>query len=126
MSTKKLRRVLLRERQGEGRGTDVSVDLVVRENGDLVLEGWDVGAAPQEIFGDSDYEYWLTILSEDKNRVLEELLAEVGGHARASGDQDELLLDLLVERFSTSHTPDGDLKEWLTARGIPSTFSSYA
>ena len=126
MSAKKLRRVLLRERQGDGEGTLVSVDLVVRENGDLVLEGCDVGAAPQEIFGDSDYEYWLTIGSQDKNRVLEKLLGEAGAHKRASGDQDELLLDLLVERFSTSHTPVGDLKEWLAARGISSTFSSYA
>jgi len=86
-----------------------------------VLEGSDLGAAPREIFGDSDYEYWLTIRAEDKGRVLEGLLDEGRG-----GDKDSLILDLLVERFGRSNQPVSDIREWLEERGIPYAFDSYA
>jgi hypothetical protein len=126
--TDEIRRPLLHESFGEGPDkTSVKVDLVIRENGDLVLDGCDVGAAPREIFGDSDYEYWLTIRSEDKDRVLEELLAEAGGDKYGSGgDNDNLILDLLVDRFGKGGTPVSALEAWLQARGIPFAFDSYA
>lgn len=124
----RIRRPLQHETFGEGAGrTSVNVDVVIRDNGDLVLEGQDLGAAPREIFGDSDYEYWLTIRSEDRNRVLEALLAETGGKTdNPSGERDVLVLDLLVARFGKSDTPLSELKEWLEARGIPFAFNSHA
>ena len=51
----KIRQPLFHETVGEGRErTIVKVDLVIRSNGDLVIDGRDYGAAPREIFGDSD------------------------------------------------------------------------
>jgi len=51
----KIRQPLFHETFGEGKErTIVEVDLVIRSNGDLVIDGWDYGAAPREIFGDSD------------------------------------------------------------------------
>jgi hypothetical protein len=103
-----------------------TIDLVIRENGDVVLEGQDVGAAPREIFGDSDYEYWLTIRSEDKDRVFEGLLVEASDQKSAPGaDKDGLVLDLLVTRFGKSSTPVKDLEEWLEGHSIPYAFDSY-
>jgi len=41
--------------------TSIHIDVHIKENGDLLFSGQDIGKAPEEIFGDSDYEYWLTI-----------------------------------------------------------------
>ena len=46
------------------------LDAVIRENGDLVLEGCDNGQAVKSMWGDWDYEYWVTVKSEDKDSVL--------------------------------------------------------
>jgi hypothetical protein len=122
----RIRRPLLRETFGEGaQRTSVNVDLVIRDNGDMIVEGHDIGAAPQEIFGDSDYEYWLTVRSEEKGRVLEALLAESAERGAAT-DEDALLIDLLLARFGKSPMPHGDLQNWLGARAIPYSFDSYA
>jgi hypothetical protein len=121
----KIRRPLFREILGEGsQRTIVEVDLVIKTNGDLIVDGWDFGAAPRELFGDSDYEYWLTIRSEDKARVLEELLAE-SKETDTATDKDALLIDLLLTRFGNSRTPDGDFQKWLDVRAIPYSFDSW-
>jgi hypothetical protein len=80
--------------------TSVVIDVSVNESGDLVLAGQDIGAAPTEIFGDSDYEYWVTV---------------------RAADRDAVLLQLLVERFDD----DRDFMEWLKARAIPYEFFSH-
>lgn len=123
----KLRRALQRKSFGERAGkTSVAIDLVIRDNGDLVLEGQDLGAAPREVFGDSDYEYWLTLRAGDKDRALEELLVEAGDKQSAPAtDKDALVIDLLVARFGDSNAPVSELKEWLDARTIPYAFNSY-
>ncbi len=60
---------------------------------DLLLSGQDLGLTVEEIWGDDDYEYWLKIPSEQKDRVLVE--------------------------FSKLTFQDGDrLRSWLDSRGI--------
>ena len=85
------------------RGDDVSVHLVARidEDGDLVLEGQDVGKAVEEYWGDSDYEYVVNVKAEFK---------------------DSVLLYLIKERFTTSK----DFMDWLDDKRIPKEFSSWA
>ena len=72
----------------------------IKENGDLLLEGQDLGPSVIEAFGDSDYEYWYTFKQEWK---------------------DTLLLHLLAEKFTVSNPPG----EWFNEKGIPFELSTY-
>jgi hypothetical protein len=63
--------IVLVEQPGE---TSIRISAAVLENGDLQLSGQDVGKAPLEIFGDSDYEYWLTVPAAQKDPLLLALL----------------------------------------------------
>jgi hypothetical protein len=72
----------------------------IDDDGDLVLEGYDVGETPKKYWGDSDYEYWLTVNKDYK---------------------DTILLWLIKERFED----DSHFKDWLDEKGIPSKFDSW-
>ena len=50
----------------DSRSERVSVCLraAITEEGDLQLEGQDVGSLVQEFWGDFDYEYWITVPAE--------------------------------------------------------------
>ena len=58
----------------QGGSTSIYIDVHINENGDLLFSGQDIGSAPEEIFGDIDYEYWLTVPASEKDRLLLALL----------------------------------------------------
>ena len=94
-------KVVLRERTSPD-GNDISrLTAYVDEKGCLVLEGYDLGNFVEEVWGDSDYEYW--------RKVKPEFLETV-------------LLQLIKDRFSS----DGDFHSWLREKGIPDEFDSWA
>lgn len=67
----------------EGR-TYRQIHAYINQSGDLVMSAQDVGAAPEEFFDDSDYEFWATVKSADKDKVLLVLIEKLyGGHFRA-------------------------------------------
>ena len=80
------------------------LDAEINESGDLVFSGQDMGPIVEQIFGDSDYEYWLTIRSKDK---------------------DSVLLALLEIFFKEHKIPFNEFRELLESKGIPSEFTSY-
>jgi hypothetical protein len=51
----------------------------IEDNGDLVIEGQDVGAMPRECFDDGDYEFSVTVRAEDRDRVLLAMIQKVFG-----------------------------------------------
>ncbi len=76
----------------------------IEDNGTLVVEGQDVGEAPEEWFGDSDYEFIVTVQAEDKDWVLLALIEKLfGGKFRA------------VDEF----------REFLKEKGIPSGWGTW-
>ena len=85
--------------------TSIRVDAEITDEGDLLLSGQDLGAAPQEAFGDSDYEYWLKIKAPFK---------------------DHLLLALMETLYSGNTSVVSELKDYLYSKGIPCEFDSYA
>lgn len=89
----------------EERGlTSRFVDAEILQSGALVISGQDVGEAPEKWFGDSDYEWWVTVRAEDKDRVLLALIEEIfGGRFHASDE----------------------FREWLKTKGIPNQFDCY-
>ncbi|MFX1567136.1 MAG: hypothetical protein ACFFCV_02080 [Promethearchaeota archaeon] len=72
----------------------------IKENGDLLLSGYDCGQSVKEYFGDFDHEYWLTVKAEDISSVL---------------------LYLIKDRFKT----DTKFREWLNEKEIQFNFSSF-
>lgn len=76
------------------------LDALIDDKGNLVLEGYDIGDSVKEFWGDSDYEYWLTVSQEWKDTVL---------------------LLLIKERFALS----SDFQTWLEEKEIPSEFNSW-
>jgi hypothetical protein len=76
------------------------LDAKIDNDGNLVLEGYDIGDSVEEFWGDSDYEYWLTVSQEYKDTVL---------------------LLLIQERFESS----SEFKMWLESKEIPHKFDSW-
>ena len=60
----------------QGGSTSIHIDMCIDENGDLLLSGQDIGNAPEEIYGDIDYEYWLTVPAAEKDKLLLALIEE--------------------------------------------------
>ena len=58
----------------QGGSTSIHIDMRINENGDLLFSGQDIGSAPEEIMGDTDYEFWLTVPAAEKDRRLLALL----------------------------------------------------
>lgn len=51
----------------------------IEDNGNLVVEGQDVGETPQKWFDDEDYEFWVTVRPEDKDAVILALIERLFG-----------------------------------------------
>ena len=88
-----------------GRNEHQELTVEINEDGDLVFEGYDIGDTVKEYWGDSDYEYWLTIKADHLPSVL---------------------LHLIKECFDQKmFTNDSQFREWLEKKGIPSSFRSW-
>ena len=76
--------IRLYEKRGD---TSIFIDAAITASGDLQISGQDLGRAPEEFWGDSDYEYWATVRSGHKDRVLLALIERVfAGRASAVSD----------------------------------------
>lgn len=117
------RRALQRQTiEGSSGSTTINVDLLVDEKGHFVLEGQDLGAAPQELIGDSDYEYWLRV--ENTEALFDALVDELGEPDR-DRERPELLVELAASLLENSETPRSYLADWLDRRGIAYSVDSY-
>ena len=72
----------------------------IKENGDLALDGYGAGEVCERVWGDGDYEYWLTVDKKWK---------------------DTILLLLAQERFKSF----GDFRQWLDEKKIPNQFQNW-
>ncbi len=71
---------------------DIKIDIVARfEDDDLIIDGYDIGKTVEGAWGDSDYEYVMTIPAESV-RLLYGLLGAKVGDRRS-------LLKALAKRF---------------------------
>ncbi|MGH2819068.1 MAG: hypothetical protein ACRDJ5_00290 [Actinomycetota bacterium] len=103
-----------------------SIDLEARvtETGDILMEGQDVSDASSEIFGDSDYVYWLTVRKDNKDVLLEKLIDEPGAVGSSpDADRDRAILALIKERFSGADASSAFMA-WLKRRNVPFEFHS--
>ena len=85
--------------------TDTYVaDLVVTPDGSFVLDAQDVGQRARQFWGDSDYEYWITV---------------------EAADVPQLLIALVRDRFGDDITMSAAYRAWLGEHEIPYRFDSY-
>lgn len=120
--SERLRRALYVER-GE---TSRFIDAILDSEGELMLSGVDVGKAPLEFWGDSDYEFWVVVAAEAVGRVRAALLAARDPDApplRQRGDA--LLMALLEERYGGDPRAVDAFKDFLRERDIPLDFGSW-
>ena len=71
---------------------DIKIDIVARfEKDKLVIDGYDIGKTVEEIWGDSDYEYIMTIPAKNLPPLYRLLGVE--------GDDRKTFLEALAKRF---------------------------
>ena len=88
----------------QGGSTSIYIDVRITEKGDLLFSGQDIGDAPEEIFGDLDYEYWLTVPAAEK---------------------DKLLLALIEKHYAGNSTVISEMREFMESKQISCAFFSH-
>ena len=76
----------------------------VHTDGTFQIRGYDLGAAPQQAWNSDDYEFTRTVPPEGARRMLAEFVRE---------------------RFESHPKAFGEIKDWLTEKGIESSFWAY-
>lgn len=106
--------------------TSIFIDAAINEGGDLVISGQDVGEVPRAAFGDSDYEYWLTVRGEHKDAMFR-ALRELAGSGPPSPEtgSDAGLLELLARLYGGDALVVSKLQALLEAKGVPCEFFTY-
>jgi hypothetical protein len=99
METKKIARIVLQDQRTPD-GDLRKLEAYIEDNGELVLEGYDLGDKVEEWWGDADYEYWRRVSRDNVPRVL---------------------LELIKDCFHS----DSMFAEWLAEKGIPSKFENW-
>jgi len=56
---KPIKKIIIKDEKNEDGYSELLAK--ISEKGDLVIDGCDAGELAKEMFGDCDYEYWLTI-----------------------------------------------------------------
>ena len=95
-------------------GSSLYLTAKVSEDGDLRIEGQDLGPITAMVSPDGEYEYWYTIQAHD----VPALAAALGGSTHAD------VLDLLEDRWS-GHESYG-LGEAIRQSGVPFKFFCYS
>ena len=78
------KKVPLYEKRGE---TSRYIDAEINKDGDLIIFGQDVGKAPREYWGDSDYEFWVHVPTKYKGDVFHALLEKLNTNDIKADDE---------------------------------------
>lgn len=87
----------------------VTVEAFFDKDGNLVVEGYDIGKTVEAYWGDSDYEYSVTVPAEEVIKVYALLQVPTGNQQQ--------LLSYLQSRYNTN-TCYSDFRQWLEANAI--------
>ena len=141
-SDARTKKVQLYEGQGE---TSRYIDAEINKDGDLVIFGQDVGKAPREFFGDSDYEFWAHVPAKYKGDVFHILLEKLNTSNIEVGDEfrdfmrsrkilwihmptehkDDTLLILIKKLYADNPKTVDDFRDYMRCRGIPVEFDTW-
>ncbi len=123
-------RVTLVDEREETDSRHVSAE--INEKGNLILAGIDVGEAPLEFWGDDDYEYWLIVTADLKEKVWEVLINRLKQEGSPVPEdfcegyyEDKKLLLLIKHVYQGSDSTFDNFRRLLTENGIQTDFLSY-
>ena len=89
---------------------DIKIDIVARfEDDELIIDGYDIGKTVKETWGDSDYEYVMTIPAKSLPPLYELLGVKVGNR--------KALLKALAKRFHGNKC-FSDIRDFLDQNSI--------
>jgi hypothetical protein len=81
------------------------VDLTLKDDGTVALEGQDMGPAVETVWGDTDYEYWVYV---------------------APPSLPKLAFELLREKFAGRLDAVAAFRDWCRTHGVEHEFGNYA
>lgn len=116
----------------EERGdTNRFINACIDENGDLSVEGQDVGEAPLKIWGDIDYEFKVQVTREDKPLVMKALLeycAETGISKPfyRPYNLDESIMKFIKKIYNGHFSAVDEFRDLMEAKGVPHDFLNWA
>jgi hypothetical protein len=111
-------------RNVEDAPTKVYVSVGISSDDEFVLEGQEIGEGPETHFGDSDYEYWITVDAAHLHRLTELLIGRMRPSEKPRITRNRLL-DAVHGLLKGSDTPSSDWMAWLKEHDIPYRFFSY-
>lgn len=98
----RIKKVQLLEERGP---TSRFINARIEDDGNLIVEGQDLGEAPKKWFDDEDYEFWVTVKAENK---------------------DSVILALIEKLFGGRFSAVDEFREFLKEKGIPFGWMTWA
>ncbi len=122
------------------------IDAEINKDGDLVIFGQDLGKAPREFWGDSDYEFWAHVPAKYKDDVFRILLEKLNTGKIKIDDEfrdfmrsrkilwahmpteykDDVLLILIKKLYADNPKTVDDFRDYMRSQGIPVEFDTWA
>ena len=128
-SQSEAKKVKLYEEKGE---TSRYIDAEITKDGDLIMTGQDIGKLPTEVWGESDYEFFVYIPAKHKHDVhrvlLEKFHSDNPGGANQFEDfnsMDDVILALLQKLYTDNPKAVDQFKDFMRSQGIPAEFDSW-
>lgn len=79
-------------------------DAEIKNDGNLVISGYDVGEAPRRWFGHDDFEFWVTLEAGQKDCLLLALIEKCfGNKSSAVDDFREFVKEMEIPRLPGRH-----------------------
>lgn len=97
-------------------GISITIEAYFNEKGDLVVEGYDIGAKVEDAWGDSDYEYVTTIPRQELEKLYTLMKVQYGSQ--------EELLQAIAKKYN-SNTCYSEFNDLLSSNGINSEGFSW-
>ena len=91
---------------------EIHISASISSKGDLKIEGYDSGKLVQELRGEWEYEYYLTVKKGNKERLIETLR-----NRKTEISNDKALLDWVKDNFS-GNTAISSFQKYLTDEHI--------
>jgi hypothetical protein len=125
-----VKRVTLFEQEGE---TSIYIDAEINDEGDIKINGQDVGKAPREFWGDSDYEYSVFVSGKYIDAVRYALLdrlkdeyPEEYAEFLELQSQEDIIISAIKILYSGDPSAVSHFKDYMRSVGIDAEFWSWA